>query len=115
MKKNIIFLLTIVLVLFVSVTFAGSGGGGGGGINWPTIGNNDGGLEGPVESVLGAIQFIGAAFAVGMLIVLGVKYVMASAQEKADLKKGMLSYVIGAILIGAASSLPALIAGMVKF
>ena len=55
--------------------------------------------SGTVNKVLGAIQWIGYAIAVGMLLYIGIKYVMASANEKADLKNSLVRYLIGAILI----------------
>lgn len=57
-----------------------------------------------VENILGLIQWIGYAIAVGMLIYIGIKYVMSAANEKADLKKGLINYLIGAIIIFAAST-----------
>jgi len=57
-----------------------------------------------VQNLLATVQWIGYAIAVGWLMYLGIKYVMASADEKASLKNGMIKYVIGAILIiGAAT------------
>lgn len=53
----------------------------------------------------GYVQWFGYAIAVGMLLYIGIKYMMASANEKADLKKGSISYVIGAIIVVAASTL----------
>ena len=58
-----------------------------------------------IGKILGFLQMIGYAFAVGMLLYLGIKYMMASANEKADLKKGSINYVIGAIIVVAASTL----------
>lgn len=58
-----------------------------------------------VTNILGAIQWVGYAFAVGMLIYIGIKYVMSAANEKADLKKGAINYVIGAIIIAGASTI----------
>lgn len=51
------------------------------------------------SSIIGYIQWIGYAIAVGMLVYIGIKYVMASANEKADLKNSLIKYVIGAVLI----------------
>lgn len=51
------------------------------------------------SSIIGYIQWIGYAIAVGMLVYIGIKYVMASANEKADLKNSLVKYVIGAVLI----------------
>lgn len=51
------------------------------------------------SSIIGYIQWIGYAIAVGMLVYIGIKYVMASANEKADLKNSLIKYVIGSVLI----------------
>ena len=58
-----------------------------------------------ISAILGVVQVIGYAFAMGMILYLGIKYTMASANEKADLKKGSISYVIGAVIIFGASTL----------
>jgi len=56
-------------------------------------------------TILGVIRVIGTIVAVGMIMILGVKYMVGSADEKAEYRKSMLPYLIGAILIFAASSL----------
>lgn len=61
--------------------------------------------EGAVSKILGLLQWIGYAFAIGMLIFIGIKYTMSAANEKADLKKGLINYVIGAILIAGAATI----------
>lgn len=57
------------------------------------------------ENILGVIQVIGTILAVGILMILGIKYMMGSAEEKASYKKTMVPYVVGAVLIFAASNL----------
>ena len=57
------------------------------------------------STVLGYIQWFGYAMAVGMLLYVGIKYMMAPANEKADLKKASINYVIGAIIIAAATAI----------
>ena len=59
--------------------------------------------------IIGLVQAIGSILAVVVLVILGIKYMMGSAEEKADYKKTMIPYLIGAILVFAASN----IAGMV--
>lgn len=54
------------------------------------------------NKILGIVQVVGTVIAVGALMVLGVKYMMGSAEEKAEYKKTMIPYVIGAILLFAA-------------
>ena len=55
--------------------------------------------------VVGAIQGIGTVVAVGILVVLGIKYMMGSAEEKAEYKKTMIPYLVGAVLVFAASQI----------
>ena len=55
--------------------------------------------------VLGILQTAGVAVAVIILIVLGIKYMMGSASEKAEYKKTMIPYLIGAIFIFAAPTI----------
>ena len=61
------------------------------------------------NKIIGGIQAIGSIVAVAILVVLGIKYMIGSAEEKAEYKKTMIPYLIGAVLIFAASN----IAGMV--
>lgn len=99
MKKLVSVLLTVaMLATMMSAVFAN---------NFPSI-NPDGtpsGMKSAVSLVLGVIQWVGYAFAVGMLIYIGIKYAMSAANEKADLKKGLINFVIGAILIAAAATI----------
>ena len=39
------------------------------------------------------------------LLILGIKYMMGSASEKAEYKKTMIPYIVGAVLIFAGTSL----------
>ena len=55
--------------------------------------------------IVGIIQTVGTVIAVVMLLVIGIKYMIGSAEEKAKYKETLLPYVIGAILIFAASTL----------
>ena len=55
--------------------------------------------------VLNIVQIVGVAVATIMLTVLGIKYVSASPNEKAEYKKGMTIHVIGAVLLFGASML----------
>lgn len=52
---------------------------------------------------------IGIVVSVIVLIVLGIKYMMGSAEEKAEYKKTLMPYVIGAGLIFAASTIAQII------
>ncbi len=55
------------------------------------------------QRVVGILQAVGIVLSVVILIVIGIKYMMGSAEEKAEYKKTLMPYVIGAALIFAAS------------
>lgn len=59
--------------------------------------------------IVGIIQAIGTMISVGMLGVIGIKYMMGSAEQKAEYKKTMFPYVIGSILIFGASNVTQII------
>ncbi len=65
-----------------------------------------------VATVVSYITYLAWGFALGMLLYIGIKYVMASANEKADLKKGAINYVIGAILVAAAGTIVKMLAAI---
>ncbi len=52
-----------------------------------------------VGIILGIAQTIGSLLAVICLIVLGVKYMMGSIEEKAEYKKTLMPYLLGAIMV----------------
>lgn len=57
------------------------------------------------QNIMGVIQVIGVVIAVIILMILGIKYMMGSAEEKAEYKKTMIPYIVGAILIFSASTI----------
>lgn len=54
--------------------------------------------------IVGILQAVGVVLSIVILIVIGIKYMMGSAEEKADYKKSLMPYIIGACLIFAASA-----------
>ena len=56
-------------------------------------------------NLMGTIQVVGIVVAVIILMVIGIKYMMGSAEEKAEYKKTMIPYIVGAVLIFAATTL----------
>ncbi len=65
------------------------------------------------NKILGIIQVFGSIIAVGVLMVLGIKYMMGSAEEKAEYKKTMLPYLIGAIILFAAVNIANAVISMI--
>ena len=63
-----------------------------------------------VRTIINLIQslVVGFLISVGVLMVLGIKYMMGSAEEKAEYKKTFIPYIIGAIILFAAVSIVSL-------
>lgn len=57
-----------------------------------------------IKPIIEIITGIGMAVSVITLIVLGIKYMIGSIEEKAEYKKSMIPYLIGAVMIFAISS-----------
>lgn len=51
------------------------------------------------NTIVGLIQVIGTIIAVVTLMIMGIKYMAASVEEKANYKKTMIPYIIGCILL----------------
>ena len=58
------------------------------------------------------ITNIGQILAVVVIAILGVKYMLGSTEDKAEYKKSMLPYVIGAVLVFGACSIGKMVIGL---
>ena len=56
-------------------------------------------------TIVTIMQTVGIVVAVVILLVLGIKYMIGSAEEKAEYKKTMIPYIVGAILIFASTTI----------
>ena len=63
------------------------------------------------NQIITIVSTVGSIASVIVLVVLGLKYMMGSAEEKAEYKKTLLPYIIGAALVFAASSIASMIFG----
>ena len=52
---------------------------------------------------------VGVILSVIILIVVGIKYMLGSVEEKADYKKSMIPYLIGAFMVFSVTTLPQII------
>ncbi len=59
-----------------------------------------------VNFVLGIINLIGTICSVVIIVMVGIKYMLGSVDEKAEYKKTMLNYMIGAFLLFSSTTLP---------
>lgn len=55
--------------------------------------------------ILGTIKVVGVFVSVAMTMVVGIRYMMMSVEEKAEYKKTAIAYLVGAILIFATPQL----------
>lgn len=55
------------------------------------------------NSIISILQTVGVVLSVVVLMIIGIKYMMGSAEEKAEYKKTMIPYIVGAALIFTAS------------
>lgn len=119
MKKNIVKVLSLVLVIVLCFSFAAVFGSSNGGFNDGSNGGSNGGSNDGVKIptgatvtakgldslggiIIGVLQTVAGIVAVSVLIFVGIKYLLASPGEKANIKGSLIPYVIGAILIFAA-------------
>lgn len=99
-QKVLSMILTIAMVMgvFASVALADVE-------DIPIIQPSDGGFVTVVGKIIGFIQYAAWAVAIGMIIYIGIKYMTAGAGKKADAKETLLPYLIGAICVGAATTI----------
>lgn len=64
------------------------------------------------NKVITAISTIGSVASVVILVVMGIKYMLGSVEDKAEYKKSLIPYVIGAVFVFAASTIAGIIYGI---
>ena len=69
-------------------------------------------LKGKLPVIINGIAWIGYGVSFGMLIFIGIKYMLSAANEKATLKQGAINYVIGGALIACASFVADIVASV---
>ncbi len=103
-----IILLAIVLVTFSTNVFAAQLTPD----SVTPIYGNTGGLENTAGKIMGMIRNIAVIASVVIIMILGVKYMLGSVEEKADYKKSFVPLVVGIVLVVAATSIASFIFNM---
>lgn len=114
MKKTRILLIYVITSLLLVVSM---------GTTYATINPGDYEPSGPTAAdvdpivelanpIIGTIKTVGVVIAVITLILLGIKYMTGSIEEKAEYKKTMIPYLIGAVLIVAITQFIGVIASL---
>ena len=71
-------------------------------------------FEKKISTLLSAVKYVGVVLSVIILIIIGMKYMLGSVEEKADYKKTMMPYIYGTFFLFAGSFVPQLIYDIVK-
>ena len=66
------------------------------------------------NKIFGVVQVAGIICSVGVLMILGIKYMTGSVEEKAEYKKTFGVYIVGAILVFGVSTFAEIIYKVVK-
>lgn len=114
MKKygNLIILLIIVLLslVFIIPNYSYADDIGLGDLNsYQGSGTSSYKFQTKANKVFTIIKATGTVISVIMLTAIGIKFLLGSAEEKADYKKSLIPYIIGAAMIFLGSWLPQLI------
>jgi len=107
MKKiKIITIISVILMIifcFFCTTYA---------MNFSELGGtpvNDGEAEDLGNKIITTVSVIGSITSVIVLVIIGIKYMLGSTEDKAQYKQTLLPYLIGCIIVFGASSLAGII------
>lgn len=111
MKKVLIAIITTLLIIFILTTCLNKTYAIGLGTvqsnpdSYAQITGDNAGAVAIGNVIVWLVRTVGEAIAVVMLLILGIKYILGSVEEKAEYKQSMWPYVLGAILIFAGAAL----------
>ena len=111
--KKLVKIFVIIILCFVmlipTMSYATDTGLG----DLDSYGGGSGGsseeLQEKAEAILGVIQIVGTVVSVAMLMIIGIKYMMGSIEERAEYKENLKPYLIGAFLIFSGTMVPQII------
>ena len=118
---TVVVLFLISILGFVNVNYArvdpGGGVTGGGSVQGDLgdlnsyAGNPSGSqrINSIAGTIVSVVRTVGIVLSVAILIVIGIKYMMGSVEEKADYKESLKPYIIGAFLLFTGSLVPQII------
>lgn len=111
MKILTVLLLTVVLITFTTNVLAAQVNPGD---LQASFKGDASGLTSKAGQIMGMIRNVAAIAAVIIIMVLGVKYMLGSVEEKADYKKSFIPLIIGIILVVAATTIATFIFNMAE-
>ena len=108
MKKNKLFFIFVIVAIIIISLMTVSYGFGVNDIKGTRTGaDND--LNKVGNDIIKIITTVGSILSVIVLVIMGIKYMMGSVEEKAEYKKTMMPYVIGFVILFAASTIASVI------
>lgn len=110
---NIIIIAILVMVMFLNVYSYATAAPDPSGFEGDSSADTDG-IKTIGNQIITIVSTVGSIASVIVLVVLGLKYMMGSAEEKAEYKKTLMPYVIGAGLVFAASAIAGIIFGFTQ-
>ena len=112
MKKNTkykIFIFAIVIIILVLSNQVISFGFSVSDIDGDTTTVDTQKITNTTNNIVKVIAAVGAIVSVIVLMILGIKYMIGSVEEKAEYKKTMMPYIIGTTILFAASTIASVI------
>ena len=110
-----ILLIVIIFIMAVSNISLGFDISGLGDLDkYNTEGISSGTFVDMINNIIHIIQVIGTIISVMVLIILGIKYMIGSIDEKAEYKKTMMPYLLGAILFFGIVNVVAIISNLAQ-
>lgn len=116
MKKTLkilsVLVLAIVLITFTTNVFAAGNPIDPASLQ-PSYGS-DTQLQSKAASIMGMIRNAAVIASVIIIMILGVKYMLGSVEEKADYKKSFVPLIVGIVLVVSATAIASFIFNMAK-
>ena len=110
--KKIVKILLVAMILLISFTVtvkAATSSSGQDPSGYVGGGADVGSINKIGNQIVQIVSTVGSIASVIVLVVLGLKYMMGSAEEKAEYKKTLLPYLIGAAFVFAASTIATMV------
>ena len=118
MKKTMqiltVILLAMVLIAFCSSVFADSEPIDPSNLDNKVTYGDSSALQTKAGQIMGMIRNVAIVASVIIIMVLGVKYMLGSVEEKAEYKKSFMPLIIGIVLVVAAAAIASFIFNMAE-
>lgn len=123
MKKILVIILILIFILMLAIPLYSNASTdlglsldnyNGKNLKDPNEKNSDSKAKGMIEKILGVIRTIGTMLSVIIIMMIGIKFMLGSPEEKFEYKQSMKLYLMGSFLLFAFSWIPQLIYDFAK-